>query len=167
MGLAKVSLHPKARFAFNAAMNDKTILCAIDFSDSSLQALKWTVDIAQLTSWPITVLFCYRLIATEGNKETLDLKKDIESDAIKRFGEIERKLINGHAISYQFVAEVGFYSSRIETFIRKGSVGLLVMGNSIIKNFDEYKNLSFEQFLKNTKVPVVIVPEGAKGFVPV
>ena len=144
---------------FYSVMNNTTILCAIDFSESSLQALKWTLKMARLTRATVTVLFCYRLIAIGDDEETLDLKKNMENEALKKFNEIEKKLMKGQAVSYQFVTEVGFFPFRIEMFIRKSPVGLLVMGNSIIQNFDEYKNLSFEQFLKNSNVPVVIVPE--------
>lgn len=148
-------------------MDNKTILCAIDFSESSIQALKWTLTMAQLTQAKVTVLFCYRLIAAVDEEETQDLKKNMEDEAFKKFTEIEKKIINGHAVSYRFVTEVGFFSFRIEMFIRKSPVGLLVMGTSIVQNFDEYKSLSFEQFLKNSKVPVVIVPEEGKDFIVV
>lgn len=122
---------------------------------------------AQLTQAKVTVLFCYRLIAAVDEEETQDLKKNMEDEALKKFTEIEKKIINGHAVSYRFVTEVGFFSFRIEMFIRKSPVGLLVMGTSIVQNFDEYKSLSFEQFLKNSKVPVVIVPEEEKDFIVV
>ena len=148
-------------------MDNKTILCAIDFSESSIQALKWTLTMAQLTQAKVTVLFCYRLIAAVDEGETQNLKKNMEDEALKKFTEIEKKIINGHAVSYRFVTEVGFFSFRIEMFIRKSPVGLLVMGTSIVQNFDEYKSLSFEQFLKNSKVPVVIVPEEGKDFIVV
>lgn len=144
---------------------NKTILCAIDFSESSLQALRWTMKLAQLTQAQVTVLFCYRLIAAVDDAETLYLKKNMENDALKKFKEIEKKLVNGKPVSYQFVTEVGFFPFRIEMFIRKSPVNLLVLGNSIIENFNEYKNLSFEQFLKSSKIPVVIVPEGVKDLV--
>ena len=143
-------------------MNKKTILCAIDFSESSLQALKWTMRMAQLAQAQVTVLFCYRLIAAEDDPETLYLKKKIENDALKKFNDLEKKLGNGQAVPYQFITEVGFFPFRIEVFIRKSPVNLLVLGNSIVENFDEYKNLSFEQFLKDCSVPVVIVPQELK-----
>ena len=139
-------------------MNKKTILCAIDFSESSLQALKWTLKLAQLTHAQITVLFCYRLIASGDDKETLDLKRNMENEALKKFNEIEKRVIKDQTISYKFVTEVGFFSYRIEMFIRKSPVALLVLGNSIIQNFNEYKNLSFDQFIRTSKIPVVIVP---------
>lgn len=146
-------------------MNKKTILCAIDFSESSLQALKWTLNLAQLTHTQITVLFCYRLIAAGDDKETLDLKRNMENEALRKFNEIEKRVIKDRTISYRFVTEVGFFSHRIEMFIRKSPVALLVLGNSIIQDFNEYKNFSFEEFLKNNNVPVVIVPDTSLDFI--
>lgn len=140
-------------------MNRKTILCAIDFSEASLPTLKWALRLAQLMQAHVTVMFCYRLITSGDDEETSDLKRRMESEAVKKFNEIEKKLMKSSIAAYQFVTEVGFFSYRIETFIRNNQVNLLVMENSIIQNFDEYKNLSFEVFLKNSKVPVLIVPQ--------
>ena len=148
-------------------MNKKTILCAIDFSESSLHALKWTMKMAKLTHAQVTVLFCYRLIAAQDDAETLSLKKNMENEALKKFNEIEKGMDHSKTVSYQFVTEVGFYPFRIEMFIRKSPVNMLVLGNSIIDNFNEYKSLSFEQFLKSSKIPVVVVPEESKDFVSI
>ncbi len=142
-----------------SVMSKSTILCAIDFSDSSLQALRWTLQLAELTHAQVTILFCYRLITAADNEEFLDLKKNMEDEARRKFNELERTLIDGQAVPYKFVSEVGFFSFRIEMFLRKSPVNLLVLGNSIVQNFDDHKSLPFEQFLKNCKVPVVIVPE--------
>lgn len=138
-------------------MAKKTVLCAIDFSESSLHATKWAMTLAQLSQAQVVILFCYRLITEGDNGESLNMKRDIETKALEQFHEIE-KLINAPAVPYQFVTEIGFFSSRIEMFIRKSPVSMLVMGNSVISNFNEYKNLSFEQFLLKTKIPVVVVP---------
>jgi nucleotide-binding universal stress UspA family protein len=139
-------------------MSKKTILCAIDFSESSLYALKWAMTLAQLSQAQVVILFCYRLIAEGDDGESLDMKRDIETKALEQFHEIEKKLVDAPIVPYQFVTEIGFFSSRIEMFIRKSPVSMLVMGNSVISNFNEYKNLSFDQFLLKTKIPVVVVP---------
>lgn len=148
-------------------MKGKPILCAIDFSQSSLEALSWALKMARQAQASLTILFCYRLIGTENDEETLALKKNMEHEAVGKFHEIERKFIHGNATPYQFITEVGFFSYRIETFLRQHPVGLLVMGNSIIPNFNEYKNFGFDKFLEETKVPVVIVPEGAGGIIKI
>jgi nucleotide-binding universal stress UspA family protein len=139
------------------AMIKETILCAIDFSKSSRQALQWAMSQARLTQTQVSILFCYRLLASDGEEEFLTMKRAMETKALEQFHEIEKEFpkINKN---YQFIIEVGFFPSRIEMFMRKSPVTLLVMGNSVIENFNEYKSFSFEQFLLRAKVPVVVVP---------
>lgn len=146
-------------------MAKRTILCAIDFSESSLQALKWTMLIAKERQAQATFLFCYRLISASDEVELLNLKRDMETKALSQFQEIEKKFIKTTTVPYQFVMEVGFFSSRIELFLRKSPVNLLVLGNSMVKNFNEYKNLSFDEFLTDTKIPILIAPEQVDNFV--
>lgn len=119
---------------------------------------------AQLYKAQVTFLFCYRLIGDDA-EESLKLKRDMEAKALNQFQEIEKQFMGTTNVPYQFVTEVGFFSSRIEQFIRKTPVTLLVIGNSMIENFNEYKNLSFEQFLTTLKVPVIIAPTGIDDFI--
>ena len=139
-------------------MNNKTILCAIDFSESSLSAIHWTLETAQLTGAKVTVLFCYRLIPTADHKESLELKRNSEEAAKMKFNEIEKSLVHGRPLSCQFICQIGFFPFLIDMQLRNAAIGLLVMGKSIVQSFTDYKSLSFEQFLKDTKVPVVVVP---------
>ncbi len=135
-----------------------SILCVIDFSESSLKALKWTVHLAGKSNARVTVLFCYRLITSIDDHETLDLKRNMEAEASMKFHALEKDLIKENSFSWDFVTEIGFFPFRIEMFLQKKPVGLIVMGNSIIENFNDYKRMSFDQFLKNVKIPVVVVP---------
>jgi nucleotide-binding universal stress UspA family protein len=135
-----------------------SILCVIDFSESSLKALKWTVKLASENNARVTVLFCYRLITPTDDRETLNLKRDMEEEASKKFDALQKDLVKNQVFSCDFVTEIGFYPYRIEIFLKEKPVGLIVMGNSIIDNFHDYKRMTFEQFLKNVKVPVVVVP---------
>lgn len=148
----------------NLIMAKKTILCAVDFSESSLHALKWTMGMAQLYKAEVTFLFCYRLITVSDEGELLNMKRDMEAEALSRFHQIEAKCIRATTVPYHFVMEIGFFSSRIELFTRRSRVSLLVLGTSMIKDFDEYKNLSFDKFLSAAKIPVIIAPEGASDF---
>ncbi|MBY0433188.1 MAG: universal stress protein, partial [Cyclobacteriaceae bacterium] len=141
-------------------MVKKTVLCAIDFSESSLKAIKWALTLAKLNQEQVAILFCYRLIAEVGEGESLKVKRDIETKAFEQFQEIEKKLVGVSSVPYQFLTEIGFFSSRIEMFIRRSPVSALVLGNSVVSNFNEYKNLSLDQFLQKTKIPIVIVPGG-------
>ena len=148
-------------------MKNKTILCAVDFSESSLNALKWTFDLAKKTQAKVVVMFCYRLIALTEDEETIGLKGKMEEEATMKFKEFERGQLNGQPVTYKFITEVGFFHFRIEMFLRNNPVGLLVLGNSVVQNFDEYKNVGFENFLKSSKIPVVVVPHEIQEPVPV
>jgi len=139
-------------------MKKNDILCAVDFSESSMDALQWTFDEAVKTQSKVTIMFCYRLIAEFTDGATIDLKYKIEEAAKRKFREFELRNLNGLPVTYKFVMEVGFYHFRIEMFLQKNPVGLLVIGGSIVENFDEYKNLGFEKFIKQVQIPVVIVP---------
>ena len=119
---------------------------------------------AQLCKAEVTFLFCYRLIADD-TVESLNMKRDMEAKAVSQFIEIEKSQMKATNVPYRFVLEVGFFPSRIEQFIRKTPLTLLVIGNSMIENFNEYKNLSFEQFVSTLKVPVIIAPQGFDDFV--
>ena len=141
-----------------STMKNKTILCAIDFSESSADAMHWAIQMAQLTDEQVVFLFCYRLIGAGNEDGTLDLKRNIENDAVRKYNEMQKILVRDQDVSCKFISEVGFFPFRIENFIRNGAVNMLVLGNSIIDNFDEYKNLNFDMFLKSTKIPVVVVP---------
>ena len=148
-------------------MAKKTILCAFDFSESSLQALRWTMVMAEMYKAQVTFLYCYRLISANDDGELLNIKRDMESSAASKFHEIEKKIKMPATVPYQFISEVGFFSSRIEQFIRKTPVELVVIGNSVVDNFNEFRDQSFDQFLSTIKVPIVIAPKGMGDFIEV
>ena len=150
-----------------AYMAKETILCAVDFSEASIQAIRWAISEAQSRKTPLTFLFCYRLIADGDEVESWNMKKDMESKALAQFRELETKFIESSMVPYQFIMEVGFFPSRIEMFIRRIPVSLLIIGSSIIENFNEYKNLTFDQFLLVSKIPIVVVPETESTLLPV
>lgn len=67
--------------------------------------------------------------------------------------------------SYEFVTEVGFYSSRIESYLEKGEVRLLVASNSIFESVFDPESAHLQKFVDSLQVPIVLfsnrVPEAA------
>src|SRR5205809_577294 len=132
-------------------MKKGDILCAVDFSESSLDALRWAVELATRSGSKLTIMFCYRLIAGFRDEGTLELKKSMEHDAWSKFYAVEKQLLKGKPFQYAFITEVGFYHLRIEMFLRTHPVSVLVVSHSIVQTFDENTNLGFAQFLKGSK----------------
>jgi hypothetical protein len=125
--------------------------------------MKWAVDIAQTFGGSVTVLFCYRLISEHDEaQETLSMKRSLEAEALLRFTKLQKGLAN-ELVTFRFLSEVGFFPSRIDVYLRKAPVDLLVIGNALVQEFNEDKILSFDSFISKSKIPVVIVPEAVKS----
>jgi nucleotide-binding universal stress UspA family protein len=136
----------------NADMT-KGILCSIDFSESSKDALRWSVSLASLLKTNLIVLYTYRLVNSD-NGEAVELKKRIEANAMSNFALLEKEILTNKGVNYAFKVEVGFVSNRVKDYARRNGVSFLVMGNKMNINNKE----SFDELAENVQVPLVIVP---------
>ena len=131
----------------------KTILCTIDFSQSSRQTLRCAATLARDLQAHLTILYTYRLIRVK-NDEVFERKKKIEEEAAQNFITIEKELLKDIGISYDFKTEVGFVADRVEAYGRKNPIGFLV----IDKNMTVDSKEAFDELMENMQVPMVIVP---------
>ena len=132
----------------------KSILCVIDFSEASMDALKWAIELSRRDGTHLHVLYPYRLLQPHKGVEMIKHKKETEQTAMKEFEVIEKKLFLEGGISFDFKPEVGFLSDRVEDRLRKNSPDLLVMSMHVSKLNKE----NFEELLNNLKIPLVLVP---------
>ena len=130
----------------------KTILCTIDLSESSKQAIQWAVTMALQLKAHLTVLYTYRLIARSG--EIVQLKRQIEQEAQAQFQQLEKLYLEGRGISYDFRTEVGFVSDRIEDHAKKNNLNFVVMD----KNLSADNNETFSEMMQHIHVPTLLVP---------
>ena len=132
---------------------DKSILCTVDFSESSRDVLKYAVDLSKQLKNHITVLYTYRLLS--GHQGELgEMKKKIEENAKASFLILEKEILSGSGVSYDFIIEVGFVSNRVREYAKKKDVSFLVMG----KKMNSGNKESFDEIAENLQVPLVIVP---------
>jgi nucleotide-binding universal stress UspA family protein len=132
---------------------DNTILCTIDFSDSSRDVLKYAVNLSKQYNSHITVLYTYRLLNSL-NGEVIDIRKKIEEQAKQNFSILEKEVLAGSGVSYDFKIEVGFVSNRVREYAKTNGVSFLVMG----KKMNGSSRESFDELAENIHVPLVIVP---------
>lgn len=132
---------------------NKAILCTIDFSESSKDVLKYAVDLSKQFGSHITVLYTYRLLSSQ-NGEAVDLRKRTEEKAKQIFSMLEKEVLAGSGVSYDFKIEVGFVSNRVEEYAKKNGVSFLVMGKKMNGSSKE----SFDELAENLRVPLIIVP---------
>lgn len=145
----------------NRKMKDY-ILCAIDFSESSIHALRWAAKVASGANAHLAVVYSYRLIQTGKVSDVVSFKRKMEEESRSKFQELEETLLKDFAISRSFITEIGFYSDNIEKFIRKNPLTLLVLSESMAHAIYDHKNQSLLNFMKSIHVPLLIVPATAE-----
>ena len=131
----------------------KGILCTVDFSKSSEDALKWSVSLAKLLNTRLIILYTYRLLKSI-NGDAAEAKKITENNARDHFAAWEDKILMNGGIPYEFKVEVGFVSNRVADYVKRDSVSFLVMG----KEMNSTNNESFDELARSIQVPLIIVP---------
>ncbi len=139
----------------------KAILCALDFSDASEEALKEALKLAAEKRTGLIVLYTYRLLHAKG-LEVSEYRRNIEKKARQNFEVLFKKLNLNPAVACEFIIEIGFLSDRIEALIKRNKVEYLVLCEKLAASMIEQQGLSFEQFSKALNIPVLIIPEAMK-----
>jgi nucleotide-binding universal stress UspA family protein len=128
------------------------ILYATDFPDASSKALEWAVRLAKQLNSHLTILYTYRLLKQNG--EILLIKKKMEDEGLTKFKALEKQLLQGTGVSYDFRTEVGFIDDRIEEYTKMNKISFLV----IDKNMSTRNKESFDGLVGKLHSPLVLVP---------
>ncbi len=129
------------------------ILCTVDFSRGSEDAVKWAISLATQLGCALTILYTYRLTKNiEG--DVVAYKKKIEREAADKFAKWETELLKPAGIKYKFKIEIGFMADRVEDHAKKNAVSFLVMDRNMSKQNRE----TFNDLVEHVNVPLVIVP---------
>jgi nucleotide-binding universal stress UspA family protein len=136
----------------------KVILCAVDFSEASDTVVKVALEMAAQKQENLVILYAYRLLQTD-SQDIKSYRNTMEQRAKAEFAALARRLnINGE-VPLEFRAEIGFLSDRIDIYKQKNEVDSIVIGQRLAYAINEHKGLSFEQFLDEANVPVLVVPK--------
>jgi nucleotide-binding universal stress UspA family protein len=130
------------------------ILCTLDFSESSRDALAVAVQMAKERNALLTVLFAYRL--RKPNGDALAMIREVEEKVLERFAELEKELLLNAGVRYELKTEIGFVEDRVEQHTRLNKIMFLVIGKSMSINTATKE--SFDSLLAHLQIPLVIVP---------
>jgi nucleotide-binding universal stress UspA family protein len=135
------------------SLTSNRILCAVDFSESSLHALRWAARLARQFDAHLTILYTYRLIkAAHGH--ALEMKRKIEEDSLQHFQLLEKEYLADPLLSYDFQMEIGFMADRITDQLRHNHISFLVMDKSLHVVNKEM----FDDLVGSLTIPLVLVP---------
>jgi hypothetical protein len=138
------------------SLMDSTILCVIDFSEHSKDALLQSIRLAEWYHCRLTVLYPYRLTQLKPDSDNISqLKKSIDADAVQSFTRMTSEILQKSGIPYEFRPEVGFINDRVYAFSKKHKIGMVVMSKRMtIVNRD-----AFNELLTQIQVPLLILPQ--------
>jgi nucleotide-binding universal stress UspA family protein len=133
--------------------DSKTILCTIDFSESSGQAIEWALSLAQHMRAHLSIRYAYRLVQSRGG-DVAHLKRNIEDQARHKFQQIEQDHLLGKGVAYDFEIEVGFISDRISAYAKKNNLNMIIMD----KHVNTHSGETFEELMNSLSVPMLLIP---------
>jgi universal stress protein A len=141
-----------------------SILCPVDFSEHSRQALLWASAIAQYRGAELTVLSVIEplLAQAAGIRLGVDLAREEAEPALREF--VEATLPDGvrQATHVRMEVTVGAPSEAILQTARRLKAGLTVMGTHGLGGFRKLLlGSTTEEVLRRTEWPVLAVPAGA------
>jgi K+-sensing histidine kinase KdpD len=132
-----------------------SILCVIDFTEGSREALKSAIYMAEQYKAPLTVLYPYRLNQLEKQADVSQLRKSIDLEANRKFAELTERYLKASAVACEFRPEVGFLQDRIYAFTRKNRIGLIILSKKLITT----NNDRLSELIDQLQIPLLIVPQ--------
>jgi len=137
----------------------RPILCVIDLSESSATVLDAAVRMASAFKTHLIIVFPYRLIdyTYTGDLSALNLK--LVDDAKAKFNKLKLQGEFINYFSYEFLPEIGFSSDRITSFLKSNEAEMIVIGQQQANAMNDLNKSTFQDLIKNSKLPFTIVPE--------
>jgi hypothetical protein len=134
----------------------KSVFCAIDFSETSLQVLRLASQQAEIRGGKVIVLYSYRLVQS-ADKPVAEYRKAVELGAKENFQTLAQSLTGKEQALLDFRMEIGFLTDRIEFYAQKGEIDLIVLSTEIANQYDEHSGISLIDILNSLKIPVMVV----------
>ena len=138
----------------------KRIICPIDFSDHSAQAIAAAVNIAQPNGSELVILYTYRLVGIEHTDihDKISFRQYREELATKKMHEMVMQYPQLSDIRYTFLTEIGFLRDRVFLAVKKYSIDLVVLSEDIQVRLKEKWGTSEEDLLNQLHCPILLVP---------
>jgi nucleotide-binding universal stress UspA family protein len=136
----------------------RPILCVIDLSETSIKVLEVAARMAYANKTHLTILFPYRLINSGFRDDVSKLKAKLEQDARDKFEVIEKKIEALKLIAFDFHPEIGFAADRINSYLRRTKVDMIILSQREADSIGEVNGLGLRNLITVSKVPFTIIP---------
>lgn len=130
------------------------VLSIIDFTEPSMESLKWASQTASKLQSHLTILYPYRLTELSRFEDVSSVKKNLDKQALKSFHAMAEPIVRDNGVSYDFRSEVGFVSDRVYSYSSKNEIMMIVLSRKVAQNSPDV----LSDLLAVIPVPLVIVP---------
>ncbi len=146
----------------------KNILVPVDFSSTSENAVRYAVGLAKHTKAGITLLHAYHVPVPVSETPMAIPMEEIEQASNEALAKIERQIKTfDSGIEIKLITKAGFAVDCILDQIENKETDLVVMGIKGHTNaFDVAIGSNSTTLLKQTKCPVLVIPDGAEFKTP-
>lgn len=129
----------------------------MDLSESSARVLEVAASIAGSCGAHLTVLCPYRLIDVPERGDTRSLRSRLETRIRDSFASLRKQIPALANLPCEFVAEIGFMSDRINAFVRRHPVDLVVLAQQS-NGTSDFTTFDLQNLISHAQLPFVIVP---------
>jgi nucleotide-binding universal stress UspA family protein len=146
-------------------MKGKTILVPTDFSRNAESALRYAIEFAKEFQAHLVILHSYRLLQTavpSGDLSPFSIKNQWDKDTWEKFKHLEKRLIKGSNIKYDFEVDVGFASDAIISSVIANKVNLVIMGSAGAGTMSQVLGSTTLKIIDKINCPVMVVPANAE-----
>lgn len=136
------------------------LLFPTDFSEGSIKAMQFVIDLAKACNSEIIILHTYRLISNslDDEESMLSKKRKIETDALANFNSLEKALKEAN-LKYTFISDIGFISDRIVANAKSNQVDLLILCSSMQQKIREKAERGYAGLMSDLECPAMLVPQ--------
>jgi nucleotide-binding universal stress UspA family protein len=147
-------------------MLNKKILVPIDFSECSINALKYATELAKLMKAEITILHAFNIPVTHGEIGATSivnsLASGIEEDIKDNFNELSIKVPTLSEVQYETVVKHSFVLDAVYNYCNANKIDLIVMGTSGASGLDEVLvGSNTYSIIKEINCAVIAIPINA------
>ncbi len=140
------------------------ILVPIDFSETSRNALKYAIAIAEKAGARLTLAHAMRLIPPTPSTHRIvpgDLKSELEESVKAQFSILKEDILDFTELQYEFVTKIGFSIDVIESMASSKVYDLVVMGTNGATGLNKFFGSTTSAIIKEVDVPVIAIPPEA------
>jgi nucleotide-binding universal stress UspA family protein len=145
------------------------ILCPIDFSNTSLNAIEYAVRIAEKNNAILTLLYVFteedfsKILEKEGNTPEFDELMEVAKSKLRKLAdEIKAESKKNGLVDCFYYLKTGELEENIINFAKEEKYNLIVMGTTGVSDVTEaFVGSNTVKVIESTTCPVLCVPEKA------